>query len=153
MAIGKNLIWMGPADGANCKPFNIEGLAIAATPPGTIMQQVAGGLQANALAAIIFGEPLIIADKDQMRSKLVTDNWTINENMVAIAPRSGELFNALVVTGQTLIIGDPLSRNGAGLLKKAVTPATVGATSEEIACYADENITTSGTELVACRAV
>ena len=150
-AIGKRVIWAGPADGANSKPLNIEGIAIAAVAPGTVLQRLATGLQANAIAAIIFGEQLFVADKDQMRSKSVDDDWTIDENMVAIAPRSGEFVNILVATGQTLIKGSPLARNGAGLLKLAVTPATVGATSEEIACFSDEEITTAATVLVRCR--
>lgn len=152
-AIGKRTIFVGPADGANHKPLNVEGKALAALAPGTILQQVATGLQANVVAAIIFGHQLIVADKDQQRSKSVDDAWTINENMVGIAPRSGEFVNALVVTGQALIVGTPLARNGAGLLKIAVTPATVGATSEEIACYSDEVVTTTGTQLVRVKAV
>lgn len=147
-AIGKRVIFVGPADGSNHKPLNIEGKAVAAVLPGTFLKRTAAGLDANNIAAIIFGEQLIIADKDQQRSKSVDDAWTINENMVAIKPRSGEFFNALVVTAQTLIKGDPMARNAAGLLKLAVTPATVGATSEEIACFCEEDITTSGTELV-----
>ncbi len=149
--IGKRTIYVGPADGSNHKPLNIEGKAVAATAPGTVMQEVATGLQANALAAIIFGEQLIVADKDQQRSRSVDTAWTINENMVAIQARSGEFLNVLVVTGQTLIKGSPLSRNGAGLLKLAVTPATVGATSEEIACFSDETVTTTATQLVRVR--
>lgn len=149
--IGKRTIYVGPADGSNHKPLNIEGKAIASIAPGTVLKRVATGLDANDIAATIFGEQLIVADKDQQRSKSVDDSWTINENMVGIAPRSGEFLNVLVATGQTLIAGDPLSRNGAGLLKLAVTPGTVGATSEEIACYSDEAVTTTGTQLVRVR--
>jgi hypothetical protein len=149
--IGKRVIFVGPADGSNHKPLNIEGKAIAAIAPGTTLKRVATGLDANNIAAIIFGEQFIVADKDQMRSLSVDDAWTINENMVAIAPRSGEFVNALVATSQTLVIGDPLARNGAGLLKLAVTPATVGATSEEIVGFADETVTTTATQLVRVR--
>lgn len=148
---GKRMIWMGPADGPNANPLNIEGLAVAAIAPGTFLKRTAAGLDVNDIAAIIFGEQFIVADKDQQRSKSIDTAWTINENMVAIAPRSGEFINALVATAQTLVVGSPLSRNGAGLLKLAVTPATVGATSEEIVAYSDEALTTSGTELVAMR--
>lgn len=150
-AIGKRVIFAGPADGSNHKPLNIEGKAVAAIAPGTFLKRTTAGLDVNDIAAIIFGEQFIIADKDQQRSKSVDDAWTINENMVAIAPRSGEFVNALVATGQTLIVGSPMARNGAGLLKLAVTPATVGATSEEIVGYADETITTTGTILVRVR--
>ncbi len=150
-AIGKRVIYVGPADGSNHKPLNIEGVAVAAIAPGTFLKRTAAGLDANDIAAIIFGEQTIIADKDQQRSKSVDDAWTINENMVAIAPRSGDFVNALVATGQTLIKGSPLARNGAGLLKLAVTPATVGATSEEIVGYSDESIITAATVLVCVR--
>ena len=102
--------------------------------------------------AVVFGEPLLIADKDQLRSKSVDDVWLAGENMVGILPRSGEIINALVATGQTLIVGSPLARNGSGLLKLATTPSTVGATSEEIACFSDEAITTTATTLVRVRA-
>ena len=150
-AIGKRVIYAGPADGANNKPLNIEGIAVSAIAPGTFLKRTTAGLDVNDIAAIIFGEQTIIADKDQQRSKSVDDAWTINENMVAIAPRSGEFVNVLVATGQTLERGSPLSRNGAGLLKLAVTPATVGATSEEIVGFSDETITTSATTLVRVR--
>jgi len=149
--LGKRVIFVGPADDANRKPLNIEGKAVAAIAPGTTLKRTAAGLDANDVAATTFGEQFIIADKDQQRSKSVDDAWTINENMVAIAPRSGEFVNALVATTQTLIVGSPLARNGAGLLKLAVTPVTVGATSEEIVGFADEAITTTATTLVCVR--
>lgn len=149
--IGKRLIYVGPADGANHKPLNVEGKAITAIAPGTVVEQVATGLQINANAATVFGQELLVADKDQMRSLSVDDAWTIDENMVAIAARSGEFLNVLVVTGQALVSGVPLSLNGAGLLKIAVTPATVGVTSEQVLCYADETVTTTATQLVRVR--
>ncbi len=149
--LGKRVIYVGPADGANHKPLNIEGVAVAAVLPGTVLKRLATGLDTNDIVATTFGEQLIVADKDQQRTKSVDTAWTINENMVAIAPRSGEFINVLVATGQTLIKGDPLSRNGAGLLKLAVTPVTVGATSEEIVGFADEAIVTSATTLVCVR--
>ena len=105
--IGKRVIFVGPADDSNHKPLNIEGKAIAAIAPGTTLKRVATGLDANDVAATTFGEQFIVADKDQQRSKSVDTAWTINENMVGIAPRSGEFVNALVATGQTLILGDP----------------------------------------------
>jgi len=153
MAIkGKRLIFVGPADaGTNAHPQNIEGVAVAATAPGTVLKQTTSGLAANDVVATTFGEQLIVADMDQQRSKTVDDAWTINENMVAILPSQGQFINILVATSQTLERGSPLARNGAGLLKLAVTPATVGATSEEIVAYSDETVTTTATQLVCCR--
>lgn len=145
--IGKRTIFVGPADDANHKPLNVEGKALAATAPGTVMEEVATGLQANANAATVFGQELLVADKDQMRSKSVDDAWAISENMVAIKLRSGEFANVLVADGNNLTArGVPLSLNGSGLLKIAVTPATVGVTSEQVLCYSDEIINVSGAD-------
>lgn len=152
---GKRVIWVGPADGSNAKPSNIEGVATQSTiKPGSVVIQAAAGagLELSDVAGTQFGNPLLVADKDQMRTKSVDDNWTINENMVAIQPRSGEYLNVLVITGQALVVGTPLARSATdGALHIAVTPATVGATSEEILCYADETVTTGATELVRVR--
>lgn len=145
---GKRVIFVGPAGSNNCQPLNVEGLAIAATAPGTLLEQTAAGLLINNNAATVFGALPIFADKDQMRSKSVDDNWTINENMVGIQARSGEMLNVLVATGQTLIIGDPLVSNGAGLLTKGT-----GASTQAVLMVADEAIVTTATTLVRAKRV
>ena len=146
-SVGKRVIYAGPADGANTSPLNVEGKAVAATTPGMVVRKTAAGLVINNNATTVFGDLFLVADKDQQRTKSVDDAWTINENMVAIQPRSGEFMNVLVVTGQALIIGTPLMRAASG---GALTTATT-AGAAEIICYADETITTSGTELVSVR--
>lgn len=152
--IAKRTIYVGPADSANSKPLNVEGVSLTASLlPGTIVESVATGLQANASAATLFGQELLVADKDQMRSLTVDDVWAQNENMVAIKARSGDILNVLVATSNDITArGVPLSLNGAGLLKIAVTPATVGVTSEQVLCYSDEIINVNaGTALVRVR--
>ena len=123
--LGKRVIYVGPADGANHKPLNVEGLCVAAMAPGTILKQDSSGLDINDNAATVFGQRLLIADKDQMRTKSVDTNWTINENMVAIAPRSGEFFNALTATGLIISAGVTMTRNGAGLFAFESTPTLI----------------------------
>lgn len=139
--VGKRTIYVGPADGSDHKPLNVEGLALsAATLPGTLVALTATGIQTNASAATVFGQLTLVADKDQQRSKSVDDAWTQNENMVAIQPRSGELVNVLVAATQNITArGTALSRNGAGLLKIALTNGT-----EEIVAYSDEIVDTTG---------
>jgi len=147
--IAKRVIWAGPADGSNDKPLKVEGIALsAATLPGTVVQQVATGLQDNAQAATVFGQVLLVADKDEHRSRSVDDAWTQNESMVAIQPRSGEFLNMLVADGNDITSrGVALTRNGAGLLTIAATDG-----SEEIVAYSDEIIDTTGADqLVHCK--
>ena len=143
---GKRVIYVGPADDANHKPLNVEGEALAAILPGTLVDRVATGIQALASAATVFGKQFLVADKDQMRSRSVDDAWTINENMVAIAPRSGEFVNVLVAAGNNITALDtPLSSNGDGTLKIAVADGT-----EDIVGYAKEVINVTGSAALVC---
>ena len=149
---GKRLIYVGSADGSAAKPLNVEGKAIAAIAPGTIVEEVAAGLQVNAAAATLFGQELLVADKDQLRTKSVDDAWTINENMVAIKARSGEYLNVFVAAGNNLTArGMPLSLDGSGMLQIATTPATVGVTSEQVLAYSDEIVNVAADALTRVR--
>ncbi len=146
--LGKRVIYVGPADGSSHKPLNIEGVATEAILPGTIVDFAAAnaGFEASDAAATVFGELFMVADKDQQRSRSVDTAWTINENMVAIQPRSGEFINALVVTGQALVKGTALTRVAPGLLTIAATDGTV-----DIVAYSDEIVTTTASQLVCVR--
>ena len=145
--IGKRTIYVGPADDANHKPLNVEGVALAAVLPGIVMLQTPTGLAVNSNAATVFGDQLLVADKDQQRTRSVDDAWTVNENMVTIAPRSGEFVNVIVVGGNDILRqGTALSRDGAGRLQIAATDG-----SEEIVAYADEIINVTADALVRCR--
>ena len=148
--LGKRVIFVGPADGANHKPLNFEGVATeAGILPGSVVDvaSASAGLELADDAATVFGKILMVADKDQQRSRSVDDAWTINENMVAITPRSGEFINVLVITAQTLVRGTPLARSATpGAMKASATDGT-----EQVDGFADEIITTSGTQLVRMR--
>jgi len=148
--LGKRTIFVGPADGANHKPLNLEGVATEAAAPGSVMDYAAAsaGFELMDDAATVFGKPLLVADKDQQRTKSVDDAWTVDENMVVIQPRSGEFLNVLCITGQALVRGTALTRSAAtpGALVIAATDGT-----EEILCYADEIVTTAATQLVRVR--
>lgn len=147
MAIGKNLIWLGPADGANDNPLIIEGVALsAATLPGTVVEQVATGLQTNAAAATVMGQERLVADKNQWENRPITEAWTQNENMMAVLFRSGEVGNVLVATGNNITAkGVPLSLNGSGLLQIA-TVAT-----DQILAFSDEIVNVTANALVRVR--
>lgn len=146
--IGKRVIYVGPADGSNHKPLNVEGVILTASVlPGTILEGSSTSLATNVNPATTFGQELIVADKDQQRSRSVDDVWAQNETIVAIKARSGDFLNILVADGNDITAqGVPLSLNGAGLLKIATVPATVGATSEQVLCYSDEIINVSGAD-------
>lgn len=147
MAIGKNLIWLGPADGANDNPHIIEGVALsAATLPGTVVEQVATGLQTNAAAATVAGQERLVADKNQWENRPITEAWTQNENMMAIMFRSGEVGNVLVAASNNITAkGVPLSLNGAGLLQIA-TVAT-----DQVIAHSDEIVNVTANALVRVR--
>ena len=140
--IGKRTIYVGPADDSNHKPLNIEGENISGGSilPGTVLIQTATGLGNNQFAATVFGQELIVADKNQQQSKSVDDPWNDNENMVGIKLRSGEFANVLVADGNNITTaGTPLALNGVGLLRIALTDGT-----EQVLCHSDEIINVSG---------
>ena len=94
--IGKRTIYVGPVDGSNSKPLHVEGVATeAGILPGAVLDYAAAsaGLELMDDAATVFGKPLLVADKDQQRTRSVDTAWTVDENMVAIQPRSGEFVN------------------------------------------------------------
>jgi len=147
-AIGKRVIYVGPADDANHKPLHIEGIATeAGILPGAVIDYAASGAGLELMddAATVFGKPLRVADKDQMRTKSVDDAWTVDENMVGIDLRSGEFANVLVASSQALTTGLALTRNATipGTLVIAAADGT-----EEILCQSDETVTTTTTQLV-----
>lgn len=144
---GKRVIFVGPADNANHKPLNVEGAAITSILPGSVLVNTTTGLNFNANAATVFGDQLLVADKDQQRTRSVDDAWTAGENMVAIAPRSGEFINILVESGNNILRrGTALSRGASGTLKIAATDG-----SEDILAFADEVINVTADALVCCR--
>lgn len=145
---GKRLIYVGPADGAEHKALTVEGKAIgAAIPPGTVLKMVATGLSISNIAATVFSNQLLVADVDRQRSLTTDDDWAQNENMVAIAPRSGEYVNVLTATGNNITSrGVGLTRNGAGLLAIAATDGT-----EQIVAYSDEIVNLAADALVRVR--
>lgn len=144
MADGKQKIYLGPADRNDPKPLQIEGVSVGTPLPGTVLKQTASGLDVDDRAASVFtGGELIVADKDSLRQKAITDAWVVDENMQAIRVRAGEFLNVLVADAQVLVQGTGLARNAAGLL---VVAATDG--NEEIVAISDEALTTSGTTLV-----
>ena len=151
--IGKRVIYVGPADDSNHKPLTVEGLALEADIlPGMAVEQTVNGLQKNATVATEFSHQLLVADKNELQSKSVDDAWTLAQTMQAIHPRSGEFVNVLVVAGNNITErGTALTVDGAGKFKIAVTPATIGATSEQVLGFADEIINVAADTLVRMR--
>ena len=146
--IGKRVIYVGPADGSNCNPLTVEGIADeAAILPGSVIDYAAtsDGFELMDDAATVFGKPLLVANKQEMTSEDIETAWTLNETMVGIQPRSGERLNVLTITAQALVRGTALTRSAAtpGALVIAATDGT-----EEVLCYADEVVTTAATQLV-----
>lgn len=145
MAASKTLVWRGSASAANMQPNLFEGIAIDSMLPGTLLDVKATGLETSAQVATTAGAKPIFANRDVMRQKNMDVAWVIAESMQAVEFRSGEFGTVRVAAAQNITKRrTALSSNGDGTLKIAVTPVTVGATSEEIICYSDEIINTGG---------
>lgn len=140
--MAKNKIWVGPADGANAKPLIVEGLVVDDFSAGELLKQTASGLATSDIAATVFGEECLIAQ--EIGAGIGGDidtKATVGDTGFAIAVRSGEFVNVRVATGNNITTkGVALSSAGDGQLKIAVTPATVGVTSEQVLFFSDEII-------------
>lgn len=148
---GKRVIYAAPADGPYNKAETREGNAGAAgILPGMVMFYNASDYVPTANAATIFGQQLLVANKNEMQTRSVDDPWTQDENMQMILPRSGEMVNVRVSTGQILDIDTPLVSDGDNLAGNVRAGLVNG--TEFVLGYADEAVvTTSDNQLVRMR--
>lgn len=118
-----------------------EGIALdAGILPGSLVDFAATGFNQNADAATVFGNQLLIADYAINGAGDVDTAWTQNDSMVARALPTDCRANVLVAAGNNILaVGTPLSSNGDGTLKIALTNGT-----EKIVAYSDEIINVAG---------
>jgi len=74
----------------------------------------------------------------------LTTDYQAGDTAQAYIPESGDMYQMLVATGQTVEQDSPLESDGAGLLTVAADPATAVA-------FADEAVTTTATTPVRVR--
>jgi len=145
---GKRKIWVGPADGPSCKPLLMEGLAVDAFLPGTIVERTTSGLQTSSKDATVFGQEALVAVEYGAHTDSTVDTaYTIDDVAEAALVRSGEFVNVLIADGNNITeLGAPITSNGAG---RGALAAIDG--SEFILFYSDEVINVSGADaLVRC---
>ena len=124
-----------------------EGLATeAGILPGMILTDVTTGYIKSVSAATVFGQQVLVADRDELLHKNIDVAWPDGDSMHAVRPREGEFVNVMVVTAQALVVGTVLVSAGAG---GALTIGS-GAGTQNALFTSDEVLTTSGTELVRC---
>lgn len=125
-----NVIWVGPADGANRKPLTVEGTPAAANIlPGMLVTVEAGVMAQSANDGTTESRLIIAREVGEQFGLTITDPLPANNNGIAVAPRSGEFFNVTLAAAQTIVVGDALTSAGGGLFKKAEA-------ADAIYCYA-----------------
>lgn len=91
----------------------------------------------------------IFALEDELQGKGIDDAYAANDPVQCWIPYRGDIVNAILADGQKVDIGDPLTSDGYGRLKKHVTDtgaSTVPWTvyPEQIVGYAAEALDLSG---------
>ena len=145
--MAKRKIWLGPIDnGVNGPLLGSPGLVVDAFTAGELLVRTAAGYATASAAATVFGAELLIAQEiSEGEGGLITTAYTVGDTVEPIVVRSGEFVNVAVAAGNNITTkGTALSSNGDGTLKIAVTPATVGATSEQVLFYSNEIVNTGG---------
>lgn len=149
--MAKHTIYLGPADSANCHALRVEGLAVDAVLPGSLVKRTAGGLATSDKLATVFDSEVLVAEEYGSHvAQGVDDAYTIGDVCLSANLRSGEFANVRVATGNNILSkGTALSSNGDGQFKIAATGGT-----EQVLLYADEivNVTANNTLVKARKA-
>ena len=107
--MAKQKIYLGQADGS-ATPTLVEGLAVDAIVPGSLVERGASGLSTCNNAATVFNtEALIAQELGSGRGAEITTAYTIGDTAQAVKVKSGEFVNVRVATGQNLVVGSPVS--------------------------------------------
>ena len=72
----------------------------------------------------------IFALEDELQGKGIDDAYAANDPVQCWIPYRGDIVNAILADGETVVIGDALTSDGEGRLKKHVTD--VGASAAEL---------------------
>lgn len=139
--MSRNKIYVGAADCGAFKHHLVEGLAVDAIVPGTLVKQTASGLATSDKAATVFdSEALVAIEQGAHVGADINTPYTIGDTAMAAQARSGEFFLVSVAAAQNITSkGAGLSSNGDGSLKIAATDGT-----EQILFYSDEIANTGG---------
>lgn len=115
-----NVIWAGPVDGQYKKPLTVEGKALAADiKPGNSVARSASGINNSSNDGTTKSRVLIAREIGPDFSATIDTPWEINNNMIAVSPRSGENVYVNIAASQALSKDDGLVNNGDGTFKKA----------------------------------
>lgn len=91
----------------------------------------------------------IFALEDELQGKGIDDAYAANDRVQCWIPYRGDIVNAILADGENVAIGDPLTSDGYGRLKKHVTDTGSSAVPwtvypEQIVGYAAEALDLSG---------
>jgi len=136
--MAKRKIHLGPADGS-AKALYVEGLAVDAFLPGTLLKQTASGLATSDIADAAFNSECIVAKEiSESEGGTITTAYTIGDTAKGVVVRSGEFANVRVAASQNITsAGTALASNGDGTLKIAATDGT-----DQVLFYSDEIVNT-----------
>ncbi len=106
-------------------PIRSERLASAVITPGMLVElgsadEVAPYSDADEAAHVG------VAFEDDLQGKSITDVYAVDSLVQFNSFKRGEIFNGLLANGQTVVIGDKVTSNGDGRVKKATTEDVVG---------------------------
>lgn len=138
-----NTIYAGPV--SDPTPHAMEALASVALTPGSIVTfDATDGFEIA--GATTTGKVWLVQD-NYLTGRGIDSAWPADSRAVALDLVPGQLFNALVATGQNLVQGDALTPGANGALVKAAASDMVIATANETF-----NNNTGSVQLVTVRA-
>lgn len=119
--------------------------ANAAITPGHLIELMSTGKVRKHSTADGDVVPVMFALEDELQGKDITDAFAANDRVQCWIPSRGDEAYALLANGENVVIGDKLSSNGDGTLKKhTVSSAGVVEYPEVVVATALEAVDMSG---------
>ncbi len=98
--------------------INVELVAVAAITPGHLVEKTSAGKTQKHSTAGGNATPKMFALEDELQGKEIDDAYAADDPVQVWICQPGEVVNALLKNGETIVIGDRLESAGDGTLRK-----------------------------------
>jgi len=121
-----------------------EKVAVAIVSPGMLLEtDSAGKVKAHATAS--GPHQRLFAKEDALQGKTRTQDYAIGDPVSIHVGLPGDVLDLVLKDGQVIVIGDPVTSNADGKLKKYAAPTLAG-DDFHIIGYAEEALSPSGAD-------
>lgn len=120
-----------------------ELVANAALTPGMLVEEMSTGKVRKHAGDDAFVGPVMVALEDELQGKEINEAFAADDIVPVWYPQRGEEAYMLLADGENVVIGDKLSSNGDGFLRKYASPESTIEETGAIVAIAKEAVNRS----------